>query len=194
MSEAKSGTFVAVIGPSGAGKDTILAGARAALAGNPDILFPRRVITRPADHHEDNEGIDLDAFDERARNGEFLLWWSANHLSYGLPSSLQHDLEQGRHIIANVSRTIVEEIRNRFARSLIIEIRVDPIVLIDRLAQRGRENADVQSERFRRSASLGAIAIPDVVIDNNGAPAIAIAQLVKRLESLCHEPREHAEA
>ena len=73
MSEAAlgtaEGTFVAVIGPSGAGKDTILAGARAALANDASFLFPRRVITRPADHHEENEAISADAFDARARNG-----------------------------------------------------------------------------------------------------------------------------
>lgn len=179
-----TGTFVAVIGASGAGKDTILAGARAALAGDPAFLFPRRVITRPADQHEDNEAISPDAFDAQARSGAFLLSWNANRHCYGLPASLERDLEDGRHIVCNVSRTVVEEIRHRFPKSLIIEIRVDPIVLIDRLARRGRESADVQSERFRRSASLAAMPLADIVIDNNGEADVALAHFIRALEGL----------
>ena len=41
------GTLFLVVGPSGAGKDTLMYGARAALAGKQDILFARRAITRP---------------------------------------------------------------------------------------------------------------------------------------------------
>ncbi|OYU48449.1 MAG: phosphonate metabolism protein/1,5-bisphosphokinase (PRPP-forming) PhnN [Rhizobiales bacterium PAR1] len=178
------GTFVAVIGASGAGKDTILAGARAALAGEPAFLFPRRLITRPADQHEDNEAISPDAFDVQARSGAFLLYWNANRHSYALPASLERDLENGRHIVTNVSRTVVEEIRHRFLKSLVVEIRVDPIVLIERLARRGRESADAQAERFRRSASLAAMPTADLVIDNTGEAEVALAHFIKVLERL----------
>jgi len=42
----RNGAFVAVVGPSGAGKDTLIAHARDALAGEPQVEFVRRVITR----------------------------------------------------------------------------------------------------------------------------------------------------
>ena len=94
----------------------------------------------------------------------------------------------------NVSRTVVEDIRNRFAKSLIIEIRVDPIVLIERLARRGRENSEVQKERFGRSASLVAMPAPDVVIDNNGEADAAITGFIKVLQSLENVRQPDAEA
>lgn len=43
-----TGAWVFVCGPSGAGKDSVLAWAREALAGRSDIVFARRLITRPA--------------------------------------------------------------------------------------------------------------------------------------------------
>ena len=45
--------LVAIVGPSGAGKDTLIRGA---LAARPDLHLARRVITRPAD--TDSEDFD----------------------------------------------------------------------------------------------------------------------------------------
>ena len=56
------GCLVLVVGPSGAGKDTLIRLARAALAGDPRYVFPRRLVTRPPSADEDNDQIDEAAF------------------------------------------------------------------------------------------------------------------------------------
>ena len=75
----------AVVGPSGAGKDTLIQGA---LAARPDLRLVRRVITRPTDAGgEDFEGVTEDDFAARRRAGDFALHWQAHGLSYGIPKA-----------------------------------------------------------------------------------------------------------
>jgi ribose 1,5-bisphosphokinase PhnN len=49
------GKLVLVVGPSGAGKDTLLSLARAACADDPTIVFVQRLVTREDSSAEDNE-------------------------------------------------------------------------------------------------------------------------------------------
>ncbi|MGA7013248.1 MAG: phosphonate metabolism protein/1,5-bisphosphokinase (PRPP-forming) PhnN, partial [Pseudolabrys sp.] len=49
------GRLVLVVGPSGAGKDTVITGAKAACAADSTFVFPRRVVTRPASDAEDHD-------------------------------------------------------------------------------------------------------------------------------------------
>jgi len=54
------GRLVLVVGPSGAGKDTLIGLARAASADAGDIVFPRRVVTREATAFEDNAQVSFE--------------------------------------------------------------------------------------------------------------------------------------
>jgi len=58
------GRLVLVVGPSGAGKDTLLDLAKTACTEDRNICFPRRVVTREASVSEDNEQLSPDAFRE----------------------------------------------------------------------------------------------------------------------------------
>ncbi len=96
------GVLVLVVGPSGAGKDSLLRRARADLSGDERFIFVRRAVTRPSDPA--NEEVDtISDRDVAIREvaGEFALSWQVHGLSYGLPRSvIQPALARGRCVIA----------------------------------------------------------------------------------------------
>ena len=67
------GRLVLVVGPSGAGKDTLLGLARVACADDGNIVFPRRVITREASASEENEEVSAGTFQEALARGEYAM-------------------------------------------------------------------------------------------------------------------------
>lgn len=100
----KPGILFVIVGASGVGKDTLIAGAMTALAASGRYVACRRVITRAEGPGEDHEPISPEEFERRAAAGGFLHRWQAHGLSYGLPIELRAELEAGRHVVANGSR------------------------------------------------------------------------------------------
>lgn len=178
--------LVPVVGPSGAGKDTLLAAARAQLAGDPRFVFPRRAITRPAEAGgEDHEALGEPAFAERAAAGGFALRWHAHGLDYGIPRAIEDDLAAGRVVVVNLSRTVIAEAASRYATRVLV-VSAPPALLAARLAARGREDAADIAERLARE-----VALPDgverVVVMNDGEVATGVARLVAALRD-CLSP------
>lgn len=171
-----AGRLLLVVGPSGAGKDTLIDAARAV---RPDALFPRRVITRPREAGgEDFEGVTEAEFAARALRGAFALAWEAHGLRYGIPAAILHALAQGRDVIVNGSRAVVGEVRARFPERRIVVVTAPPEVLAARLAARGREDAAAVRERLAR-ADLALPEGPDVVlVANDGSLATGIARFL----------------
>ncbi len=146
--------LVLVVGPSGAGKDTLLNAARRALAGDARFRFVRRVITRQADPDgEDHEPVTDAEFATR----DFALHWQAHGLRYGIPADIANDVAAGVVVVANVSRAVIAEAVTRFPVR-VIEVTAPPDVLAARLATRGRETAIDIAARLTR-----AVAVPDNV-------------------------------
>lgn len=181
--DAATGTFVAVVGPSGVGKDSVIAYARSHM---PDekITIVRRVVTRSADaSSEDHDSLTPDAFDAAERQGHFALSWAAHGLRYGLPVSLDADLVAGRVVIANLSRAVIPALMARYPNALVVEITAERDVIARRLALRGRESADSLVSRLNRA--VPAMLPPSTIqIDNSGDLAEAGGQFVQLLEDI----------
>ncbi len=178
------GTFVGIVGPSGAGKDTVISGARSNLAGDPRFVFAHRCITRPIDETENSLRLTEAEFAAGVAAGHFLLWWKANGLCYGLPIALEVDLARGRHVVANLSRDMIPDVRARFRRSIIIHVSARPEILAARLASRGREESSAQASRLQRASRPMEAIGADLLIENNSSPADAILALLSLLRAL----------
>ena len=173
-----SGHLVLVVGPSGAGKDSVINAAKAALADRPGYVFARRIITRPSDpDSEVHDTVDEADFERLRRKGAFFLHWGAHSLRYALPGSLAADLAAGSTVIANVSRAVIAEAQAKHRHTTVAFITASQAVLEERLLARGRENRDAVRQRLARSAALPAGA-PVVTVMNDGALAEAVASFL----------------
>ena len=148
------GWLVLVVGPSGAGKDSLIVGARDAFADNSEISFPRRDITRPPGFgHEDHVAVTETEFRERQAQGRYSLSWAAHGWRYGVPRAIESDLAAGRGVVVNVSRSVIAEARHRLWPVGVVSVRVPPEILRRRLAKRGREShAEIEARIARADA------------------------------------------
>ena len=174
-----TGRIFAVVGPSGVGKDTLLAGA---VAQSPAIHWAQRVITRPnMQGGEPFIGVDRKVFEARLTSGDFALHWIAHGLSYGITHAEFLPIEMGRDVVFNGSRHALAAAKAVFPALTVLRVSAPSKVLAERLAARGRETVDEIAARLRRASyDLPAdIAVIDVV--NDASPEIGIARLLQAL-------------
>lgn len=177
-----SGTFVAVVGPSGVGKDSLIGYARERLEAGGRVAFVRRVVTRPADGgSEDHDSMDETAFADAEARGQFALNWDAHGLRYGLPIALEDDLAAGRAVVANLSRAVIPALVERYPDALVVLVTADRDMIERRLANRGRETAASIRGRLDRRVT-DRLPASTVSIDNSGELEAAGAQFVRLLE------------
>jgi ribose 1,5-bisphosphokinase len=166
---------VLVVGPSGAGKDTVMRAAQARLAEAKEFVFVRRVISRSPDEHEDHEPVSVAEFQAREQRGEFALSWRAHDTYYGVPIGIEADMAAGATVICNASRTIIAAARQRYPSVQVIEITAPPDVLAERLARRGREPQAGQDARLTREVEGASAGAGDVRIENKGTIETGVA-------------------
>jgi ribose 1,5-bisphosphokinase len=172
------GRLILVVGPSGAGKDTLLGFARAACADDPAIVFPRRVITREASASEDNEEVSAEAFREALAHDEYAMHWEAHGHRYALRRAIDDDIGAGRTVVANVSRTVIPAIRHAYANVVVISITAPPDVLAERIAMRARGSDGRIEQRLGRTVDEAAAA-PEFTIVNVSSAEYHSRQLVR---------------
>lgn len=179
-----TGVFVPVVGPSGAGKDTLIAAARERIVDDPRVLFVRRTVTRSEGGNEDHDTLDEEAFEARRAAGAFVLSWNAHGLSYGIPVSALHAVRDGRIVVANLSRGSLDDARAAFPAVRIASVVAPPEALAGRLAGRGRESREEIAGRLARALPCP-VEGPDVeTIDNGGSIDEAVDRFVAMLEEL----------
>lgn len=167
-----SGRFIAVVGPSGAGKDSLMAEL---CARHPDIHRVRRVITRaPEAGGEDHETVSEALFAARAAGGDFALHWGAHGLHYGIPVTVKTALETGQDVLANLSRTVLPKAASVFGDMRVLLVTARPEVLAERLQGRGRETRAEIARRLARPAPVLPEGLDMVEIDNSGALDAAV--------------------
>jgi ribose 1,5-bisphosphokinase len=169
------GRLFLVVGPSGVGKDSIIEGTRAALADKTDIIFPRRVITRPTTADgEQHIPLSEQSFQALERDGAFALSWKAHGFSYGIAAEIEADLASGSSVVVNVSRTVIDQARSLFKPLTVIAISTDTDILAQRLQGRGREQADEIRARLARAQMCSPDGEDVREIDNSGTISQAV--------------------
>ncbi|KAJ55676.1 ribose-phosphate pyrophosphokinase [Actibacterium mucosum KCTC 23349] len=160
------GRLYAIVGPSGAGKDTLMEAVAPHLPG---LVMARRVITRPAAAGgEDFDGVSETEFDRRLAAGDFALHWAAHGLRYGVPISIEEDMAADRDVAFNGSRAALAEAAARYPSLRVLHITAKIEVLAERLAARGRETAEDIAARLRRADTGLPQGLKVITIDNSG--------------------------
>jgi len=172
------GRLILVVGPSGAGKDTLLGLAKAACADDGNIVFPRRLITRQASVSEDNDEVSAGTFEAALARDEYAMHWDAHGHRYALSRAIDDDIRSGHTVVANVSRTVIATMRRAYASVLVVSITAPPNVLAERIAMRARGSDGKIEQRLHRTVDE-ASAVPDVTIVNTGSVDYHARQLVR---------------
>jgi len=144
------GLLVAIVGPSGAGKDSLI---DALVRAHPDFHVAQRIITRATDAGgEAHLAVSEAVFDAQLAMGRYAFHWQAHGLRYAIPVEIDQHLAAGRVVVFNGSRKALPEIMRAYPQLLVLVVTAPVDVLAARLAARGRESAGDIAARLHRAA------------------------------------------
>lgn len=183
------GPLVYVMGPSGAGKDSVMNRARTLLMPDAPVIFAHRYITRPAEAGGENHvALTKAEFALRRDHGLFAFHWEAHGNRYGIGCEIDGWRRSGLTVVVSGSR-------EHFLAAGGLDEDTHPVLitapaerLAERLAARGREDSDAATERLGRGTAYE-IADPRLVtIVNDGALDAAAQAFVSLLARLRYSP------
>jgi len=165
---SESGVLIYVMGPSGAGKDTLLDYARHRRPAG--VVFAHRYITRNAGYGgEAHVPLSPEDFQERLQHGLFALSWHAHQTWYGIGLEIDLWMDRGLRVVVSGSRSALDQALKRYPRLRPILITARGQVLQARLRKRGREDEQGIDQRLLRGHSVDCSGPrPACLIDNSG--------------------------
>ncbi|MEJ7688890.1 MAG: phosphonate metabolism protein/1,5-bisphosphokinase (PRPP-forming) PhnN [Variovorax sp.] len=179
-----SARIVYVMGPSGAGKDSLLAWLLQHLPPQPPVHMARRTVTRAVHAgDEQHESVTPQAFAQLREAGAFAFDWHANGLDYGVRNEELRTRGADAWVIVSGSRAYLSQALVKAPHMKVVYIGAGIDTLRRRLLARGRENPENVEARVQRAAAFHAP--PQALrIDNDGELADAGGQLLRVFERL----------
>ena len=175
------GRLIAVVGPSGVGKDSVMRGLAQAM---PRLHLVQRTITRAPDLGGENYvPVSVSRFQEMAENGTFAVHWGAHGLFYGIPQTVRDEIAQGTDCLANFSRSALLAGAKAFPNFVVLHITAQPDTLAARLADRGRETEAEIEKRLAGAQKSLPEGLDVITLSNDGQLAQTVATATARLQS-----------
>ncbi|MFX1410916.1 MAG: phosphonate metabolism protein/1,5-bisphosphokinase (PRPP-forming) PhnN [Promethearchaeota archaeon] len=182
MGKSFPGTLFLVVGNSGSGKDSIINGvSKKYPLGLKKLHVVKRYITRPPSETEDNYFVSSNDFNRLIEQGKLAFKWNIYGFDYGIPIEIDDWLKEGHPVLVNVSRTIVQEAREKYENIKIIFIEVPFKITLQRLKSRERENEQGLHKRIERAQNNQTFPSADFTVDNSGDLEDAINQFLEFL-------------
>ncbi len=173
-----TGRLIAVVGPSGSGKDTLLKEIKKHLTA----YFPARYITRqPHPNDENYHSVTKQEFKNLIYNDMLAFHWSAHGLRYGIPVDIKVALSTNQIVIFNCSRSHLKPIIKDYTNLEIINIVASKDILRQRLLGRGRETLNEIDKRLLREH----VNLPGTpkTVDNSSTVEDGIRNLLEAINS-----------
>lgn len=185
--------IVYVMGPSGAGKDSLLAYARGRIDPNL-VVFAHRYITRPADAGGENHvALSAAEFAARQSAGLFALSWESHGLMYGIGVEIDQWLRQDLTVVISGARAAWPTAMTRYRNAIGVVVNTPADVRAARLAKRGREDEAAIRARLAREIPIYALSGTLYHLDNGGLLSVAgdvfVAILQKTANALAPQSR-----
>jgi phosphonate metabolism protein PhnN/1,5-bisphosphokinase (PRPP-forming) len=175
---------VLVCGASGAGKDSVMGWAQNHLAGQRNVVFARRIVTRPAQSGSEHDEVSVHQFDQLVQAHALAWHWNAHGFGYGISKHYAADVAAGRVVVINGSREHASALSTQeLAHQVrIVQVVAHPAQLAQRLYQRGRDTLQAVAQRLERNTQFADLHA-DCTIVNSGALGDAGLQLAQFLLS-----------
>ncbi len=161
-----------MVGPSGSGKNSVIASALKIINNNNYLLAPR-YVTRPlsaaaANNAGDDLPVSDTAFEQYRLDGCFALAWQAHGLWYGIGVEINTWLRSGKTVLVNGSRAYIETALTHYPALWVVHIQATAHVTQARLTARGREDTAAIEARVQRDPVFRVPNDQLITIDNSG--------------------------